>query len=314
MRAAGIRAFGGVERIEMLEVPIPVPGRGEVLIRLHAASVGPWDTKTRQGMWDVGLPFPLVLGVDGAGVVEALGPGADKFAVGARVYAYAFPMKHSGTYAPYAAVPQSHMAHMPMSVDFAHAAAIPVSGSTAHESLTSDLKIKSGETVLITGAAGGTGTFAVQIARHIGAHVIGTASPTSVDYLRTLGADEVIDYTAGDIVEQLRAMHPDGVDAVLDCVGGATGKRSVAAVKKRGRIASLLGKPKVGRRRGLTAIEVNAQSSTKRLKTLADMVDSGALKVRLEAVLPLECAADAHRRIESGHVHGKIVLDTSSRP
>jgi NADPH:quinone reductase-like Zn-dependent oxidoreductase len=209
MRVVAILAFGGPERLTLMEMPKPVPGPDEVLIRVQAAGVGLWDVKVRRGQ--VGdLSFPLVLGWESAGTIERVGTGVACFAAGEAVYGY---VRQVGHYAEYVAAPASLVARRPNSIDAAHAAAIPISGLTAHQAITEDLELRAGETVLITAAAGGTGTFAVQIAASLGAYVVATASAQNHHYLRELGAQEVIDYTTTDFVRAVRAAHPAGVDA-----------------------------------------------------------------------------------------------------
>jgi NADPH:quinone reductase-like Zn-dependent oxidoreductase len=304
MRLVAITAFGGPERLTLMERPRPVPGPTEVLIRVQAAGVGLWDVKVRRGL--VGArPFPFALGWESAGVIERVGASVTGFAAGDAVYSY---VPQAGHYAEYVAAPASLVARRPNSIDATHAAAMPISGLTAHQAITEDLGLRAGETVLITAAAGGTGTLAVQIATSQGAYVIATASARNHRYLRELGADEVIDYTTTDFVQAARAAHPAGVDAVLDCIGGETTRRSLDALRDGGRLAHLTEAADLPLSRGITARLVYGRPDAHRLATLTRMVNAGQLAVHLDRVLPLEEARQAHELVEAGHVRGRVVL------
>lgn len=304
MRVVAITAFGGPERLTLMEMPKPVPGPGEVLIRVQATGVGLWDVKVRRGQ--VGeRPFPLVLGWESAGTIERVGTNVTGFAMGEAVYGY---VRQVGHYAEYVAAPASLVARRPNTIDATHAAAIPISGLTAHQAITEDLGLRAGETVLITAAAGGTGTLAVQIATSLGAYVIATASARNHHYLRELGAQEVIDYTATDFVQAVRVAHPAGVDAVLDCVGGETTRRSLGALRDGGHLAHLTEAAALPLSRGITARPVYGRPDAHRLAVLTRMVDAGQLSVHLDRTLPLEEARQVHELVEAGHMRGKIVL------
>jgi NADPH:quinone reductase-like Zn-dependent oxidoreductase len=254
-------------------------------------------------------PFPLVLGWESAGIIERIGARVIGFTAGEAVYCYAPQVGH---YAEYVAVPASLVAQRPNSIDAAQAAAIPISGLTAHQSITEELGLRAGETVLITAAAGGTGTFAVQIAARLGAYVIATASARNHQYLRELGAHEVIDYTTTDFVQAVRAAHPAGVDAVLDCIGGETVIRSLDALRDGGRLAYIAEAAELPLSRGITARMVYGRPDAQRLMKLTQMVDARQLSVHVERTLPLEEARQAHELVEDRHVRGKIVLTTSN--
>ncbi|MBV9230774.1 MAG: NADP-dependent oxidoreductase, partial [Chloroflexi bacterium] len=249
--------------------------------------------------------FPLVLGWESAGTIERVGTSVTGFAVGDAVYGY---VRQVGHYAEYVVAPASLVARRPNALDAAQAAALPISGLTAHQAITEDLELRAGETVLITAAAGGTGTFAVQIAANLGAYVIATASARNHQYLRELGAQEVIDYTTTDFVQAVRAAHPAGVDAVLDCIGGETTRRSLDALRNGGRLAHLTEAAALPLGRAITTRPVYGHPDAHRLAALARMVDAGQLSVHLERTLPLEEARQAHELVEAGHVRGKIVL------
>lgn len=308
MRAVVMTAFGGPERLTLLRMPRPIPGPDEVLMRVQAAGVGLWDVKVRRGQ--VGdRAFPCILGWESAGIIAHIGANVTDFTVGDAVYCY---VPHVGHYAEYVAAPAHLVARRPSSIDGTHAAAIPVNGLTAHQSITDELGLRAGETVLITAAAGATGSFAVQIAAHLGAHVIATASARNHEYLRELGASKVIDYTTTDFVQAVRAVHPAGVDAVLDCIGSETVVRSLGALRDGGRLAYIAEAADLPLSRGITERFVYGRPDAQRLATLTQMVDAGKLSVSLDRTLPLEAARQAHELVEEGHVRGKIVLTIDS--
>jgi NADPH:quinone reductase-like Zn-dependent oxidoreductase len=304
MAAAAIGGFGGPEVLELLEVPVPTLGDDDVLIRVYAAGVGPWDVKVRAGVMGTEYPLPLVLGSECAGVVEQVGANVSDFAPGDAVYAYAL---QGGTYAELVVAPAAVVAAKPHDATFAEAAALPVGATAAHQAILEDLAVRAGETVLVTGGAGGTGGFAVQIAAAAGAHVISTARPDSHEYVRSLGASEVYDY-ADDFVREILERHPEGVDALLECVGGENLARSLDAVRDGGRAATLVPPAPEAPVRGIAVQFVFARPDGERLAEVARLVDSGSLKVHLSQVFALADVASAHRSLESGTMRGKIVL------
>ena len=305
MRAIAIEEFGGSEKLQVVDLPTPEPGSDEVLIRVRAAGVGPWDVMSRQGVFG-DREFPFVPGFEPAGVVEAVGGDVEDFSEGDEVFAYRFP---GGGYAEYVAAAQSITARKPASLSFEEAAGLPVAGTTAHQGLVDELGVQGGETVLITGASGGVGSMAVQIAANIlGARVIGTASTRNHEYLRELGAEEAIDYN-GDWVTVVREVAPDGVDAVLECAGGDTLERSFETLKDGGRAAYIVPvEEEPEPPRGISAHFFSAQPDGGRLSALASMFDAGQLQMNLQEVVPLEEAARAHEIVEEGHTRGKVVL------
>ncbi|MGF1470749.1 MAG: NADP-dependent oxidoreductase [Rubrobacteraceae bacterium] len=306
MRAMAIEEFGGSDKLKVLDLPAPEPDAGEVLIRVRAAGVGPWDVMSRQGVFG-NREFPFVPGFEPAGVVEAIGDYVEDLREGDEVYAYRFP---GGGYAEYVAASQGVTARKPAALSFEEAAGVPVAATTAHQGLVDELGIQEGETVLITGASGGVGTMAVQIAANIlGARVIGTASPRNHEYLRELGAEEAVDYN-GDWVAAVREVAPDGVDAVLECAGGETLERSFEAMKDAGRAAYIVPvEEEPEPPRGISAHFFSSQPDGGRLSALASMFDAGQLRMNLQEVVPLEEAARAHEIVEEGHTRGKVVLE-----
>ena len=302
MRAVAIEGFGGRDRLKLVDLPIPEPGADEILVRVRAAGVGPWDAKTREGLFGK-RSFPYVLGVEASGVVESAGANVADLRGGDEVYLYS-----GGCYAEYVAAPAEKVARKPAALSFEEAAGVPVAGSTAYQGIVEEIGLKEGETVLIAGAAGGVGTMAVQIAASLGARVLGTASPRNRDYLLSLGAAEAIDYH-GDWVGAARTIAPDGVDAVFDCVGGEAFRRGFEAVRDGGRVVTIVAfGEEVVPGRGITHRAFSARSERRKLEKLSGMFDAGELRVEMEDVLPLEQAAEAHERVEAGHTRGKIAL------
>ncbi len=313
MRAVGIEAFGGADRLQMMDLPIPEPGPREVRIRVHAAGVNPIDWKIRIGRVKDRWPhqFPVVLGFDAAGVVDAVGPGVKRFKGGEAVYGYfRKPVVHGGTYAEYVVVPESFPALKPQRLSFEEAAAVPLAALTAWQGLFDVCGLKEGEVALIHAAAGGVGSFAVQFAAHKGARVIGTASGRNHDYLRELGAHETIDYMRENVVEAALRHHPHGIHVVYDGVGAGTATQSVPMLHKNGRVLTIVdaAEAETLRRQGINAHHFFATPNAGQLGSMATMIDAGKLRVEIDAVFSIEQARKAHERLETGHTRGKIVL------
>lgn len=313
MKAIAIREFGGRDKLEPMDLPVPEVGKGEILVRVKGAGVNPVDWKIREGWLTDLFPhrFPLIPGWDAAGIVERIGPGVTRFRVGDEVFAYCRkPVVQGGAYAEYIALTEEHLAFKPRNTTFTEAAGIPLTALTAYQALVNAARIKSGERVLIHAAAGGVGGFGVQIAKDRGALVWGTAGSRNGDYVRSLGAERVIDYSREDFRKTVRSVYPDGVDVVFDCVGGDVLKKSVEIVRKGGRLISIvdsLDEGSLGRADIRFEFVFVAPNSTE-LSDLGQMVEEGRLRVHLEEVLPLEAAAKAHELSESRHTRGKIVL------
>jgi len=305
VRAVGIREFGGSDRLEVLDVPEPKVGADVVLIRVRAAGVNPVDWKIREGRLEPAWPhvFPVVPGWEAAGVVERVGPAVTTVAPGDEVFTYC--RKHfvgEGAYAELVSVPETSVARKPGSLDFEHAAGLPLCALTAYQALFGAAGVVGGDTVLVQASAGGVGSFAVQLAADAGADVIGTASERNHEYVLGLGAVEAIDYRERDVVEAVREIAPDGVDVVLDVVGGETLRRSVDAVRDEGRIVSIVQPPTddVFRQRGIEPSYVFVRPNAEELTELAELVDEDRLSVHVEELLPLEQAARAHELSAAG--------------
>lgn len=314
MKAILFDDFGDVDVLKLREISDPHPGPGEVRIRVHAAGVNPVDYKIRKGYLKGRLlnELPIIPGWDAAGVIDEIGAGVTSAKIGDVVYAYCRkPVIQFGTYAEYVVVPETSVANMPRKATFAEAASIPLAALTAWQSLFDAAQLKAGQTVLIHAGAGGVGGFAVQLAKNAGAYVIATASAKNHVYVRDLGADEVIDYTQIDFREIMNAGHPGGVDVVFDTVGGDVQKRSADVIKPGGVLVSILAyeDEEAIKARGILTRYVFVAPNRDQLRELAVLFDAGRFKTHLAAVFPLDQAAEAHRRIETGHTVGKLVLD-----
>lgn len=309
MQAIAITAFGGPDQLKLVDLPVPPCGPDQVVIKMLAAGVGMWDVKVRQGSVRLeGQQFPLVLGWESVGTIEQVGALVTGLNVGTQVICATYQVG-IGHYAQYVAVPADLVAPAPSSLDALHAAALPVNGLTAYQAIYELLKIQKGEKLLITGAAGGTGTFAVQLAARIGAHVIVTARSNNHPYLQQLGATELIDYAQTDFVNAVHAAHPEGIDAVLDCVGGETAARSLQVVRDGGQLVTIVDLEQVTPTRHIHTQLLYFRPDGRQLAELTKLVDTGQLTVHLDQVLPLEQAKQAHERLETRHHQGKIVLN-----
>lgn len=305
MRAIQQEKFGGPEVLVIGERERPMLSPDGIIVDVRAAGVNPVDFKIREGYLKGAFPtsLPLVPGWDAAGVVAAVGPAVRGYAKGDEVLGYVRKdVVSDGTYAEQVSASARHLAHKPAGVSFEVAAALPLAGLTALQSLDA-VGVKEGETVLVHAAAGGVGHLAVQIAVARGARVIGTASAGNHEYLRSIGA-EPVEYGDG-LVAAVRSLAPDGVDAAMDYVGGAAITASVELAKDAGRTTSNVD-PKAVREAG--GLYCFVQPDTDGLTALVAMVEAGTLVVEVARTYPLEQAADAHREQEAGHVRGKLVL------
>ncbi|MGH3320607.1 MAG: NADP-dependent oxidoreductase [Streptosporangiaceae bacterium] len=306
MRAIAIKQYGDPDVLEPTDMPDPKVGPDSVLVRVAAAAVNPVDFKIRRGYLDGAFEtyFPLVLGWDVAGVVEAVGPAVSEFAVSDEVCGYLREdyLQH-GTYAEFVASPVRCLARRPASVSFEEAAALPLAGLTAYQALTKALHVAEDDVVLVHAASGGVGSMAVQIARILGARVIGTASESNHAYLRELGA-EPVPYGDG-LVDRVRDLAPQGVSAILDLVGGEALAATPELMGGAGRLASVID---AGTARELGGAYVFVRPDPIDLATIVRYVDEGRLHVNVSGTYPLVEAAEAHRALETGHTRGKIVL------
>lgn len=306
MKAVRIHEYGGPEVLRLEDAPVPVPAAGEVLIRVHAAGINPVDWKIREGRLRgrVEHRLPLVLGWDVAGVIEVLGPGVTLFKIGDALYARP-DIARDGGYAEYIAVRASEVALKPKSLDFIHAAAVPLAGLTAWQALFDAAKLAAGQSILIHAGAGGVGSYAVQFAHWKGARVIATASARNADLVRSLGADQVIDYTQTRFEDEVQDL-----DVVFDTVGEEVQQRSWQVLKKGGILVSILALtvPDDAAARGLRSAYVFVQPNAAQLGQIAELIDTGHVKPVVEIVLPLSEVRRAHILSQSRHARGKIVL------
>ncbi|ROO83308.1 NADPH:quinone reductase-like Zn-dependent oxidoreductase [Actinocorallia herbida] len=312
MRAVAVADFGATP--EMMELPAPEAGPGEILVRLRVAGVNPFDWKAADGAMrgNVDHHFPMIMGSDGAGVVEKVGPGVSRFKVGDAVYGqFMRVQKGLGSYADYA-VAEEHgpVSTFPEGLPYTWAAALPTASSTAYN-LVETTKIEPGTVVLVNGATGGVGQSAVQLAANKGAHVIGTTEPEMADYLMELGAMETVDFTRGQVVEDVMAAHPGGIDVVIDLVTTTRGDTPLAAVLRRGGIfISTLGAADPD---ALAAIDIQGanlfnRTTAELLGLLAELADGGRLKIRIEHEVRLEEAPETIAALRSGKAKGKTVI------
>ncbi|MGW8768548.1 NADP-dependent oxidoreductase [Streptomyces sp. NPDC055815] len=312
MRAVSQDIAGAPDVLRVVEVERPEPGRGEVLVRVHAAGVNPADWKTRRrGEFATGARPPFTLGYDVAGVVEAVGEGVTLFQPGDEVFGMPRFPHPAGAYAEYVTAPARHFAPRPGGLTHIQAGALPLASLTAWQALVDTADVQPGQRVLIHAAAGGVGHLAVQIAKARGAYVIGTASSPKHELLRSLGADELIDYRTQDFAETLR-----GVDVVLDTLGGPNCARSLRTLRPGGTLISILPPDdtfpvKEAEAAGVRAVFMLVEPDHAGLRQIASLVEGGALHVIVDEVFPLEEAARAHTLGETGRTTGKIVLSVA---
>jgi NADPH:quinone reductase-like Zn-dependent oxidoreductase len=297
----GFTEFGDADQQDFRDEPMPVPGPGELLIAVRAASVNPVDVKIRSGAMQAVVPteLPAVMGREAAGVVEAVGKDVDHFAVGDEVMGSVAP--GSGGFAEYTLLTASATEKKPVHVSFVDAACLPVAAVTGYAGVA-QLGLTAGQTLLITGIGGGIGVAAAQIARDLGLNVLGTASTAKRDLAESLGAT-LIDYTSGDVAELVRAILPDGVDGVLDLVGGDALTAVAPLVTDPSKVVSATDPQVIGLGGAMVTREREGM-----LARVAEMVADGKLDPHAVDVVPFDKAADAVNAVASGHARGKVVL------
>ncbi|MFE9680101.1 NADP-dependent oxidoreductase [Streptomyces sp. NPDC006285] len=307
MRAISQDVLGGPEVLKEVELQIPKPGPSEVLVRVHAAGLNPTDWKHRAGGLFLGQP-PFVLGWDVSGVVEAVGLGVTVHRPGDEVFGM-LPYPYGvGAHAEYVTAPARAFVRKPAEIDHTQAGALPLAALTAWQALADTADVRPGQRVLIHAAAGGVGHLAVQIAKERGAYVIGTASSGKHEFLRGLGADELIDYRETDFAETVR-----DVDVVLDTVGGDYRSRSLRTLRPGGLLVSILpsGAPELAEEAeglGVRAVEMLVEADQAGMRAVAELVASGRLRATVAEVFPLAEAAKAHAVGDTGRTVGKLVL------
>jgi NADPH:quinone reductase-like Zn-dependent oxidoreductase len=305
-----VHAFGGNDALTVTNIPVREPGEGEVLVRIEGAGVNPVDWKIVRGYLKAFYPteLPFIPGWELSGTVVARGHAARRFSVGDTVYGYARrPVIKDGVYARYQIIPEPYLARAPASIPLAHAGGVPLAALTAHQSLHDVMRIAAGETLLVLGASGGVGAFAVQLGKIAGLRVVAVASRRNLEFLRSLGADEVAAYDEGDASAPL-PIAAGSVDVIFDCVGGPTVPRASGALRAGGRAVSITQRAApagfAAESWGYHFVEPNAPQ----LEKLATLIDEKKLAVHVSETLPLREAAKAHAQSEAGHTRGKIVL------
>jgi NADPH:quinone reductase-like Zn-dependent oxidoreductase len=310
MKAWRVHEFGPPEAMIFETVPRPDPGPGEVLVKVHAAGVGPWDGWIRAGRSALPQPLPLTLGSDLSGEVAALGSRISELAVGDQVFGVTNP-QFVGAYAEYAVASGGMLAKKPSSLGYVEAASVPVIAVTAWQALFDQAHLEAGQTVVIHGAAGNVGAYAVQLARRARLRCIATAGTKDIDYVRGLGAEKVMDYRTQRFEDEVK-----DADAVLDLVGGETQTRSFQVLRPGGKLISAVSQPdrESAKHHGVTAAFFLVEVTTERLRRIAELIDRGELKTRVGAVLPLGDARDAHMMLEGRRPtpKGKIILNVEA--
>jgi NADPH:quinone reductase len=312
MKAMVVRAWGGPESFEAADMPKPAPEKGEVLVRVRAASVNPVDYKIRQnGSWS-GVPLPAILGYDAAGTVEAVADGVTHLAPGDEVLYSARIFGRQGTYAEYHVEDAAIVAKKPASLTFEQAAALPLAAMTAYDAIVTFFQTKPGDTVLVHAGAGGVGCYAVQLAKAAGARVLATGRSENTDFIRALGADEVIDYRSVRFEDEVnRLTDGKGADAAYDTVGGETLARSVACVRPYGKLASIVNtEGNLGPMylRNQTFYAGFMERTGPKIQAVALLAERGQLRPVIDSSFALERIGDAHRKIQAGGMKGKIVI------
>lgn len=325
MKAMVLDSFGGPEVLHLAEIEKPVATPGNVVVQIAYASVNPADWKSREG-WLAryfDYTFPFVVGFDAAGVVAEVGEGVTGLAVGDRVVTPGNQgIGERGSYAEYVRAAAERVIRLPDTIGFREAATLPTAGMTAWEATLDVGQAGAGKTVVVNGGAGGTGSFAIQLARMAGARVATTCSPRNFDYVTALGAECAIDYRQGDPYARIREWAPDGVDVVVDTVGQGTFV-DVVDVMKRGGIVAPIGtliadEPAIDPARaaaaGITVVPTISQfaNQPRQLRALVEALAAGSIVAPEYTVMPLAEAGEAHRRVQEGHVRGKILLEVNA--
>jgi NADPH:quinone reductase-like Zn-dependent oxidoreductase len=307
MKAVAVDKFGGPEVLHTRTLPVPEPGAHEILLRVDTAGIGVWDPWIRQGGLDDGSTrFPYVMGNDGAGEVVAVGPEVRRLRVGDRAYGY---QMEGGFYAEYARLEEGRAAPIPKGVDAKEAGALGADGITALRGLDDELRLRTGESLMIIGASGGVGHLALQLAKRMGARVLAVASrPDGVKLVRKLGADVAIDGRSEDMRKAAREFAPEGLDAALVLAGGDDVNEALRAVKKGGRVAYPNGvEPAPSAPKGVELLAFDGTPSAEAFDRLNRLIGDAPFHVELGKVYDLDEAAQAHREVERHHL-GKLAL------
>lgn len=316
MRAMTIERFGGLEEMDLQELPVPTIGPDDVLLHVETAGVGAWDPLEREGGLVALMPsppsFPYVLGSDGAGTVAAVGERVSRFAVGDRVYAFGFLNPKGGFYAEYAAVRADDVSALPANLPMEQAGAMPVDAMTALRGLEDVLGVQRGETLLVFGASGGIGHLALQLGQRLGARVLAVASgEDGVELCERLGADVVVDGKTGDVAPACREFAAEGIDAALVTTSGRGLDDALSAIREGGRVAYPNGvQPEPEVPRGVRARAYDGTPDRRAIEELQRLIEAGPFEVHVGFAFPLALAADAHRALDEHHL-GKLALRTA---
>ena len=314
MKAAVLTEFGSVDRLEIREVTKPEPKPHQILVRVCATSINPVDYQTRRGDYKNLVELPAIIGVDISGVVEAVGRSVTNFQVGDEVDYSPKLFGESGSYAEYHVADENIVAHKPVNISHLEAACFPLAAGTAWECLVTRGQLQVGESILIHAGAGGVGSFAIQLAKAIGAYVFTTCSAKNHDLVRKLGADCIIDYQTEDYMAVIkRETHGRGVDLVLDTIGGTTIQESLEIIRSYGRLVSIvdLATPQsllAAWSKNLTVHFVFTSQQSNKLNSLRQLIERQQLLAIVDSVMPLHQVAKAHQRLENGSTRGKVVL------
>jgi NADPH:quinone reductase-like Zn-dependent oxidoreductase len=312
MKAAFIEEYGDLNTIKTGELEKPEPGEGEVLVRIKSAGVNPVDTAVVRGMLKDAIPgeFPLIPGWDVAGEVEEVGHSVSRFSPGDEVYAYARrPKIQHGTFAEYISLPESYLAERPTNISMEEAGGIPLVGLTAYQSIFDFGELKKNQTLLILGASGGVGTLAIQLAKSIGAKVIGIASEANHEYMKELGADITIDYKNNHVGEAVEKAQPEGVDLIFHCSRGDSFAQVMETdvLKDGGKVVSITkSKPDISD--DIEFKYVFVEPNAEQLEHIGGLADNGKIKVPVAKTFGLNEVGEALQKIESLHTQGKLIV------
>ncbi|WP_276370055.1 NADP-dependent oxidoreductase [Chryseolinea sp. H1M3-3] len=309
MKAIKVHEMGGPEVLKLEDIPIPFPGKGEVLVEVHAASLNPIDSKLLRAdpAYQNAADHPLTPGFDLAGSVVEIGENVKHIHVGDRVYGQAaFIRKGSGAFAEYAVTPEDSIARMPDNISFTEAAATPLAACSAYQALVEHMKLTKNQRILVQGGSGGIGTFAIQLAKHLGAYVASTATGKGIQYVKDQGADRVIDYESTAFEELLH-----DYDAVLDTVGGEIYRKSFEVLRHGGILVSMLSRPDEAlmKKFGVRAVLETTKVDSKKLGKITDLIKTGVLKINIAEVYPLQQTKEAFEAKEKEKILGKIAIE-----
>ena len=311
MKAAQINNYGGSDVIEINEISKPIPKEGQILVEVYASSVNPIDYKIRLGYLKGAIKsLPITLGTDFAGVVEEVGSGVSEFKVGDEVYGNAIILGGgSGTLAEFTAANIGNTALKPKTLNFVASAALPLAAASALQAIEEHIQIKEGQKILIQGGAGGIGSLAIQLAKMHGAYVAATTSPETLDFVKSLGAELIIDYKTEDFTKIIK-----DYDAVFDATAGEVAEKSLQVLKKGGIIVSMSGQFDQAEveKYGVTTITQQTNTNAQKLRRIAGLVDTGKLKAEVDKVFSLDQVRQAFDYLEKEHPKGKVVVQIKS--